>query len=86
MRCSGPNLRHSACVTVQSWVVDALLTAALPKQDQSRVEPRLLLGTRSAQYGGIFVVNTHPVEDFKAAKPTLHIIIPTTGTINQPLQ
>ena len=68
------------------WVVDALLMAALPKQDQSRVEPRLLLGTRSAQYGGIFVVNTHPVEDFKAAKPTLHIIIPTTGTINQPLQ
>ena len=55
--------------------------AALHKQDQSRVEPRLLLGTRSAQYGGIFVVNTHAAEDFKAAKPTLHIIIPTTGPL-----
>ena len=55
--------------------------AVLHKQEQTRVEPRLLLGTRSAPYGGVFVVNTHPVEDFKAAKPTLHIIIPTTGIL-----
>ncbi|CAK0732654.1 hypothetical protein CVIRNUC_000161 [Coccomyxa viridis] len=65
------------CLALAAFLVSSGCPVAA--QDQSRVEPRLLLGTRSAQYGGIFVVNTHPVEDFKAAKPTLHIIIPTTG-------
>ena len=48
-------------------------------QDASRVEPRLLLGIKSAEYSGTFVVNSHPTEDFVKAPAGIHIVIPTTG-------
>lgn len=48
-------------------------------QDASREKPRFLLGIKSAEYSGTFVVNPHPTEDFVKAPPGLHIVVPTTG-------
>ena len=50
-------------------------------QDESRVEPRFLLGIKSAEYSGTFVVNPHPTDDFVRAPAYFHIVIPTTGKL-----
>ncbi len=48
-------------------------------QDVSRIEPRYLLGIKSAEYSGTFVVNPHPTEGFARAPAGIHIVIPTVG-------
>ena len=54
-------------------------------QDASRVDPRSLLGTRSANFSGIVVINPHPTEDFIRAPAAFHIVIPTTGEVPSPV-
>ncbi len=49
------------------------------------MEPRSLLGIRSANYSGTFVVNPHPTEDFVRAPAAFHIVIPTTGVTLRPI-
>ena len=59
------------------------LTCVHSLQDAARVEPRYLLGIKSAEYSGTFVVNPHPTEDFVRAPAGIHIVVPTTGELTQ---
>ncbi|CAL5225869.1 g8654 [Coccomyxa viridis] len=48
-------------------------------QNRSRVEPRNLLGIRSAKYSGYLYINPHPRAGPKRNAAAFHIVIPTTG-------
>ena len=48
-------------------------------QNSTRVEPRNLLGIRSAEYSGYLYINPHPRDGSKRKSAAFHIVVPTTG-------